>query len=97
MTLQSMTGFATVSGQQDMIGWVWEIRSVNGRGLDVRIRLADGTEALEPAIRAAIPKRLTRGNVSVNLKLSRMADDGTPSLNRENLAASLLPHIDPQP
>ncbi|MGE4611528.1 MAG: YicC/YloC family endoribonuclease [Paracoccaceae bacterium] len=87
MTLQSMTGFATVSGQQDMIGWVWEIRSVNGRGLDVRIRLADGTEALEPVIRAAIPKRLTRGNVSVNLKLSRMTDDGTPSLNRKNLAA----------
>ncbi|MEO1919926.1 MAG: YicC/YloC family endoribonuclease, partial [Paracoccaceae bacterium] len=54
---------------------------------DVRIRLADAAEALEPAIRAAIPKRLTRGNVSVNLKLSRMADDGTPSLNRENLAA----------
>ncbi len=87
MTLQSMTGFATVSGQRDTIGWVWEIRSVNGRGLDVRIRLADAAEALEPAIRAAIPKRLTRGNVSVNLKLSRMADDGTPSLNRENLAA----------
>mgnify|MGYP001028237565 CR=1 FL=1 len=87
MALQSMTGFATVSGQLDGVGWAWEIRSVNGRGLDVRLRLPEGAEALEPAIRAAVPKRLARGNVSLNLKLSRMADDGAPVLNRENLAA----------
>ena len=87
MALQSMTGFATVSGEHDGVGWAWEIRSVNGRGLDVRLRLPEGGETLEPAIRAAVPKRLTRGNVSLNLKLSRMADDGTPVLNYENLAA----------
>jgi uncharacterized protein (TIGR00255 family) len=87
MALQSMTGFATVSGQLDGVGWVWEIRSVNGRGLDVRLRLPEGAEALEPIIRAAVPKRLARGNVSLNLKLSRMGDDGAPVLNYENLAA----------
>jgi uncharacterized protein (TIGR00255 family) len=87
MALQSMTGFATVPGQLDGVGWAWEIRSVNGRGLDVRLRLPEGGEALEPVIRAAVPKHLSRGNVSVNLKLSRIGDDGTPVLNYENLAA----------
>ncbi len=86
MTLQSMTGFATVSGQLDGVGWAWEVRSVNGRGLDIRLRLPEGGEALEPAIRAAIPKHLARGNVSLTLKLSRMGDDGTPMLNVENLS-----------
>jgi len=87
MALQSMTGFATVSGQLDGVGWAWEIRSVNGRGLDVRLRLPEGGEVLEPAIRAAVPKRLARGNVSLNLKLSRLGDDGTPVLNHKNLKA----------
>ncbi len=87
MALQSMTGFATLSGQLDGVGWAWELRSVNGRGLDVRLRLPEGAEALEPVIRAAVPKHITRGNVSLNLKLSRMGDDGTPVLNYENLAA----------
>ncbi|PCJ76381.1 MAG: YicC family protein [Rhodobacteraceae bacterium] len=87
MTLQSMTGFATVSGQLDGVGWAWEVRSVNGRGLDIRLRLPEGGEALEPAIRAAIPKHLSRGNVSLTLKLSRMGDDGAPVLNVENLSA----------
>ncbi len=87
MTLQSMTGFATVSGQLDGVGWAWEVRSVNGRGLDIRLRLPEGGEALEPAIRAAIPKYLSRGNVSLTLKLSRMGDDGAPVLNVENLSA----------
>jgi len=87
MALQSMTGFATLSGQLDGVGWAWEIRSVNGRGLDVRLRLPEGADALEPAIRAAVPKRLARGNVSLNLKLSRTGDDGTPVLNYNNLEA----------
>ncbi|OUS04979.1 YicC family protein [Rhodobacterales bacterium 52_120_T64] len=87
MALRSMTGFATVSGQVDGVGWAWEIRSVNGRGLDVRLRLPEGGERLEPVIRAAVPIKLVRGNVSLNLKLSRMGDDGTPVLNFENLTA----------
>lgn len=85
--LQSMTGFASVSGQLGGVSWAWEIRSVNGRGLDVRLRLPEGGEALEPIIRAAVPKQLARGNVSVNLKLSHAGDDGAPVLNHENLRA----------
>lgn len=87
MVLQSMTGFGTVSGQQDGVSWVWEIRSVNGRGLDVRLRVPEGADVLEPLIRAAIPKRLKRGNVSVNLKYSRGPDEFGPILNTENLSA----------
>ena len=87
MILQSMTGFGTISGQADGVSWVWEARSVNGRGLDIRLRLPEGTEALEPVIRAAIPKHLARGNVSVNLKLVRAVDEFAPKLNHENLGS----------
>ena len=87
MTHQSMTGFGTISGQNDGLTWVWEARSVNGRGLDVRLRLPEGAESLEPVIRAAIAKELARGNVSVNLKLVRAVGEFTPKLNRENLEA----------
>ncbi|MHA1128034.1 MAG: YicC/YloC family endoribonuclease [Alphaproteobacteria bacterium] len=88
--LQSMTGFGTLSGQADGISWVWEARSVNGRGLDIRLRLPEGAEALEPVVRAAIPKHLTRGNVSVNLKLVRAVEEFTPKLNSENLEAVVI-------
>lgn len=87
MKLQSMTGFATVSGQHDGAGWVWEVRSVNGRGLDVRPRLAEGAEALEPVLRAEVPKVLSRGNVSVNLKFSGADGSAAPQMNPENLDA----------
>ena len=87
MTLQSMTGFGTVSGEKDGVSWSWEIRSVNGRGLDVRLRLADGAESLEPFVRAELPKHVSRGNVSVNLKLASSTENATPALIPENLKA----------
>ncbi|WP_235907729.1 YicC/YloC family endoribonuclease [Siccirubricoccus phaeus] len=71
-TLMSMTGFARESGHlPDGTAYVWEIRSVNGRGLDLRLRLPNGQEALEPALREATAKRLKRGNVSATLSLKR--------------------------
>lgn len=90
MTLQSMTGFGTVSGEKDSISWSWEIRSVNGRGLDIRLRLPDGAETLEPAVRAEIPKQVKRGNVSVNLKLAAASEHRTPAIVPENLSAVIL-------
>ncbi len=87
MTLQSMTGFGSVSGEFQGITWIWEARSVNGRGLDVRLRYPEGAEVLEPVVRAAFAKSLSRGNVSVNLKMSRSEDDLIPSLNHDNLVA----------
>jgi uncharacterized protein (TIGR00255 family) len=72
MTLMSMTGFARDSGTLgDGTAYVWELRSVNGRGLDLRLRLPNGMDALEPALREATGKRLKRGNVSATLTLKR--------------------------
>jgi uncharacterized protein (TIGR00255 family) len=71
-TLASMTGFARESGTlPDGTSFVWELRSVNGRGLDLRLRLPNGMDALEAALREATGKRLKRGNVSASLNLKR--------------------------
>jgi len=71
-TLMSMTGFARESGAlADGTAFAWEVRSVNGRGLDLRLRLPAGLDALEPALREAAGKRLKRGNVSATLTLKR--------------------------
>lgn len=71
MTLKSMTGFARADGAAGPTRWHWELRSVNGRGLDVRLKLAPGYEALEPRVRAAAAKRLKRGNVAISLSVRR--------------------------
>ncbi|SFK82203.1 YicC/YloC family endoribonuclease [Falsiroseomonas stagni] len=70
--LASMTGFAREGGTlPDGTSFVWELRSVNGRGLDLRLRLPNGLDALEPALREALSKRLKRGNVSATLTVKR--------------------------
>ena len=78
--LASMTGFARaqgeVIGELGTIGWIWELRSVNGRGLDVKLRLASGLDGLEPGLRDATTKLLKRGNVSGTLTLKREAVSG---------------------
>ncbi len=71
MTIKSMTGFARAEGQHGGLAWIWELRSVNGRGLDLRMRLPPGYEALEPIIREAVAKKLTRGSVTVSLNVQR--------------------------
>ncbi len=71
-TLASMTGFARESGTlPDGTSFVWELRSVNGRGLDLRLRVPGGLDALEPALREAAGRHLKRGNISANLTLKR--------------------------
>jgi uncharacterized protein (TIGR00255 family) len=69
--LASMTGFSRESGvlPPDGTHYVWELRSVNGRGLDIRLRLPSGMDALEPALRDAAGKRLKRGNIQAGLAL----------------------------
>lgn len=68
---QSMTAFASRTGALGAASWAWEMRGVNARGLDIRLRMPDGIEGLEPALRAALGKALSRGNVTVNLRLQR--------------------------
>jgi len=69
--IASMTGFARTEGAEGGLGWVWELRSVNGRGLDIRLRLPPGFDALEPGLREQAAKRLKRGNVSATLAVKR--------------------------
>ncbi|MDE2335451.1 MAG: YicC family protein [Rhodospirillales bacterium] len=68
-----MTGFGRADGTAGGHGFVWELRSVNGRGLDLRLRLPPGCDALEPALREAAGQ-LKRGNVSATLTLVREAE-----------------------
>ncbi len=71
MTVASMTGFARTDGVASGLTWAWELRSVNGRGLDVRLRLPPGFDALEPALRDAVAGVLRRGNVNATLTVKR--------------------------
>jgi uncharacterized protein (TIGR00255 family) len=66
-----MTGFARTEGNDGGLAWAWELRSVNGRGLDLRFRLPPGFDALEPGLRDAAGKVLKRGNVTANLTIKR--------------------------
>lgn len=70
--LVSMTGFAREGGTlPDGTQFVWELRSVNGRGLDLRLRLPAGLDALETPIREAAAARLKRGNIQAGLQLKQ--------------------------
>ena len=71
VTVASMTGFARREGGDAQQTWVWEAKSVNGKGLDVRARVPQGCEALEHQVRTAVPKVCARGNVSVSLTVDR--------------------------
>jgi len=79
MAVRSMTGFARATGTlPDGTPFTWELRSVNGRGLDVRLRLPGGMDALEAPLRDAAGARFARGNVSATLTIKR--EDRAPRL-----------------
>ncbi len=75
---QSMTGFASRSGQGLGRSWTWDLRGVNGKGLDLRLRLPDWIEGLEAEVRRRCTARLSRGNLQVSLKLA--SDEGEAGL-----------------
>ena len=85
MGLASMTGFARAQDEAPGMSWVWEIKSVNGRALDLRLRLAPGFDALEPELRAALAQRFRRGNFSANLAVTRTTPPAL-RVNREALS-----------
>ncbi|MVX47748.1 YicC family protein [Rhodobacter sphaeroides] len=82
--IRSMPGCAARRGQGEGHSWLWELRSVNGKGLDLRLRVPDWIEGLEPAIRAELGRVLQRGSVSLSLKVA--AEGGTDGL-RVNVGA----------
>jgi uncharacterized protein (TIGR00255 family) len=80
-----MTGFARAQDEAPGMSWVWEVKSVNGRALDLRLRLAPGFDALEPELRAGLAHRFRRGNFSANLAVSRTTPPAL-RVNREALS-----------
>ena len=67
MALSSMTGFARSHGVSGAYAWAWEIKSVNGKGLDLRLRLPPGWDAIEAGVRARAAEALARGSVQAGL------------------------------
>ncbi len=65
-----MTGFARADGTTQTCAWAWEAKSVNGKGLDVRLRLPRGFDALDAIVRDRVTKRFKRGNVALNLEIN---------------------------
>ncbi len=90
--ITSMTGFAARRGAGAGYSWTWDVRSVNGKGLDLRLRAPDWVDGLEQALRADLQKAMSRGSISVTLKLARdsAAEAGEAlRLNEGSLAATL--------
>ena len=87
----SMTGFAARRGAGAGYGWAWDLRSVNGKGLDLRLRVPDWIDGLEAAVRAELQKAIPRGNVSLTLKVTQdeAQGDGGFRLNEVTLRAAL--------
>jgi len=89
MTLKSMTGFARTDGVHGETSWFWEARSVNGRSLDLRLRLPSGLERLEAGSRSLCQERLARGNCTVSLGMKRESGQMEIRLNETALAQAL--------
>lgn len=85
MGLQSMTGFGRAAADHDGTAIAWELKSVNGKSLEARLRLPPGLERLEQPVRQAIQKRFARGNIQAGLTLSRAALAAQPVVNEEFL------------
>jgi uncharacterized protein (TIGR00255 family) len=86
MPLFSMTGFARRDGGGEGYRWTWELRSVNGKGLDIRLRLPAGFEYIEMAARARLSAGLGRGNVQAALATHQQPGTGRIRINEEVLA-----------
>ena len=89
MTLNSMTGFARDSANFADWTWSWELKSVNAKGLDIRLRAPSGFDALEPVGRARLSKLFSRGNITVGLTLKRSGADAGYKINEGHLKEML--------
>lgn len=89
MALHSMTGFARSEGESGRYRFSWELRSVNGKGLDMRLRLPPGLERLEPELRRLAGAMLARGNIQAGLSLNIAENRIEAVVNRDALEAVL--------
>lgn len=98
MSIQSMTGFARSQVQSGAGRYVWELRSVNGKGLDLRLRLPQGLEHLETKIRAAAGQVFSRGNMQVTLSVNESSHASEAVVNEAALEAviALVERLSPR-
>jgi uncharacterized protein (TIGR00255 family) len=87
MTIASMTGFARTAGAMAPFHWAWELKSVNAKGLDLRLRLPPGFDAIEAEARALLAAKLVRGTAYANLSVQREAATPQVRVNKDVLAA----------
>jgi uncharacterized protein (TIGR00255 family) len=89
MALSSMTGFARGHGVAGSYAWSWELKSVNAKGLDLRLRLPPGWDAIEVPARARAAEKLSRGTAYANLTVERKGVAPTVKVNEPVLNAVL--------
>jgi uncharacterized protein (TIGR00255 family) len=103
MALSSMTGFARGHGVSGPYAWAWEVKSVNGKGLDLRLRLPSGWDAVEAPVRARAAQCLARGSIQASLTVERSGAQPVVRVNTAVLEAvlasaqALAPRIDASP
>lgn len=95
MSVCSMTGFARTEEYNEYCSWIWEVRSVNGKGLDVRSRVPNGFETLEATARDQVKKSLSRGNISISLSVEWVRKAQSFIINEDilNNYVNLLPQL----
>ena len=102
--IASMTGFAREQGEFGDSTWIWEVKSVNSRGLDIRMRLPPGNDDVEIAARAAVAKVFKRGSINATLNLQRNGGEAPLQINRAFLQQLIdvareigheTPHVEP--
>ena len=84
-----MTGFAAATGGADPFRWTWDIRSVNGKGLDLRLRMPDWIEGLEAAVRPQVAAHAKRGNITLSLRVTRDDAAAVSALNTAQMKAAV--------
>lgn len=89
MSVSSMTGFARAQGAHGPWRWHWEVRSVNARGLDLRVRIPEGFESLEQPTRLLAAERFTRGSMNATLTVDTSQARGAVRVNEEALGQVL--------
>lgn len=76
-----MTGFGRAEGADDKYRWAWELRSVNGRGLDMRLRVGMGFERLDPEIRKRLSTAFKRGSLTASLDVRALGEVSSATVN----------------
>ena len=94
--VNSMTGVSTVTGSAGDIFWTLEMKSVNSRGLDMRMRFAEGGETLEPFLKKTLAKVVQRGAVHVNFRVEKKASGASLQVNDDSLNAAIaaIKHVE---